>query len=241
MTPAELYAVVEGTWPPAARRRLGPWTIRDGQGGGKRVSAATAEEVVSAADLPQATAAMRALDQTPTFMIRAGQDALDTLLADAGYRIVDPVNIYTAPVTALSDPAPPRLSTFTIWDPLAVMREIWAEGGIGQARVQVMQRAPGPRTGLFARHDNHPAAAAFVAIHAGCAMVHALEVRARFRGQGVGRLMIRRAALWSQAQGADTLAVVCTQANTGANALYTSLGMALVGQYHYRLKDTPDD
>ena len=53
MTPAELYATLEATWPPAARRRVGPWTIRDGQGGGKRVSAATAEQMnITAIDFP---------------------------------------------------------------------------------------------------------------------------------------------------------------------------------------------
>ena len=37
-----LYSVIEGTWPPASEARVGPWIIRDGQGGGQRVSAATA-------------------------------------------------------------------------------------------------------------------------------------------------------------------------------------------------------
>jgi N-acetylglutamate synthase len=32
---------MEATWPPAATTRLGPWLLRDGKGGGKRVSAAT--------------------------------------------------------------------------------------------------------------------------------------------------------------------------------------------------------
>jgi N-acetylglutamate synthase len=43
--------VLEATWPPAARHRAGPWVLRDGAGGGKRVSAATAEGPVTAADL----------------------------------------------------------------------------------------------------------------------------------------------------------------------------------------------
>jgi len=39
MTPEVLARVMEETWPPAARWRLGPFTLRDGAGGGKRVSA----------------------------------------------------------------------------------------------------------------------------------------------------------------------------------------------------------
>lgn len=34
--------LMEGTWPAAARLRTGPWVVRDGQGGGSRVSSATA-------------------------------------------------------------------------------------------------------------------------------------------------------------------------------------------------------
>jgi hypothetical protein len=35
--------------------------------------------------------------------------------------------------------------------------------------------------------------------------------------------------------------VVCTRANEAANALYASLGMASVGQYHYRRMSGEDD
>ena len=38
---AKLTEVCEATWPPAAKTALGAWIIRDGQGGGNRVSAAT--------------------------------------------------------------------------------------------------------------------------------------------------------------------------------------------------------
>ena len=36
-----LEAALEATWPPARAWTVGPWRIRDGAGGGKRVSAAT--------------------------------------------------------------------------------------------------------------------------------------------------------------------------------------------------------
>lgn len=233
----KLYDVTEGTWPAAQRRQIGPVVIRDGQGGGKRVSAATALGPVTAADLPAAEAAMRALGQVPLFQIRAGDAALDALLAERGYRVVDPVNLYAAPVARLIRETPPRVSTFTIWQPLEIMREIWEEGGIGPARIAVMERARGPKTGLLGRHDNHPAATGFVALHDGIAMVHALEVRARHRRVGMGRLMMLQAAHWAAAEGADALSVICTQANAAANGLYAAMGFAPVGAYHYREKE----
>lgn len=180
---------------------------------------------------------MRALDQTLLFQIRAGDAALDALLAAQGYRIVDPVNLLAAPVAGLIVERPPRVSTFTIWEPLEIMREIWAEGGIGPDRIAVMARARGPKTGLLGRHDNHPAATGFVALHEGIAMVHALEVRAAHRRVGMGRLMMLQAAHWAAAQGARHLAVICTQANAAANGLYATMGFVHIGQYHYRQKD----
>ena len=50
-TAQQLYDICDGTWPAAAIKRLGPWTLRDGQGGGKRVSAATAEGPVQKTDI----------------------------------------------------------------------------------------------------------------------------------------------------------------------------------------------
>ena len=234
---ATLHAAAEATWPPARRSRVGPVTIRDGAGGGKRVSAATATGTVTQGDLDRAEAAMRDAGQVPLFQLRAGDEALDALLAARGYAMIDPVNIQLAPVAALTGARPPRLTTFTVWEPLAIMRDIWAEGGIGPARLAVMHRAEGPRTGLFARHADQPAGAGFVAIHAGVAMLHALEVRARHRRAGVGRLMIRQAALWAEEHGARHLALLCAQGNAASNALCSAMGFSCAGTYHYRTKE----
>lgn len=63
--PDLLAEVTEATWPPAATHRHGPWLIREGQGGGQRVSAASATGNWTEADIPTAEAAMRALGQPP--------------------------------------------------------------------------------------------------------------------------------------------------------------------------------
>ncbi|TMV56955.1 GNAT family N-acetyltransferase, partial [Thioclava sp. BHET1] len=38
-----IFAALDASWPAAALHHAGPWLIREGRGGGKRVSAATAE------------------------------------------------------------------------------------------------------------------------------------------------------------------------------------------------------
>ena len=232
-----LYDVIDGTWPAAEYVDHGPFTLRRGDHGGQRVSAATARQPVTADELAAAEDAMRALnrgDQPPLFMIRAGQADLDAQLEARAYPIVDPVNLYVAPVeTMTTEPVPP-VTAIPVWEPLSIMRDMWATGGIGPGRIAVMERARGPKTAIVARWNDHPGGCAFVAIHDGIAMLHALEILPHQRQQGLGKWMMRRAAFWARDHGASHLSVVVTQANTGGNALYTSLGMTLVGQYHYR-------
>jgi GNAT superfamily N-acetyltransferase len=160
---------------------------------------------------------------------------LSERLARAGYRMRDATDMLLGPVTDLAAPPPP-VSCFEIWPPLAVMEEIWTEGGIGPGRLAVMHRVTGPKTALFGRTGDQPAGAAFVAIDLPYAMLHALEVRPRARRQGLARVMVRAAAAWAGEHGAEQLAVLVTQENTAAQALYTSLGLKSAGQYHYRAK-----
>jgi GNAT superfamily N-acetyltransferase len=239
MTPAlpELFEALEATWPAEAVIRQGPWCLRDGQGGGKRVSAATASALVGPAEIARAAAAMRGMGQRPLFMIRADDAALDADLAALGYEMLDPTNILVCPVSRLTDVPLPRVTAFTIWEPLAIMREIWVAGGVGPERLAVMARAK-TKTALFARHRDKPAGVGFVGLSGRIAMVHAVEVLPPQRRQGVAAWIMRAAAFWAQAQGAETLAVLATQANTGAGALYSALGFVKVGQYHYRQKPT---
>lgn len=234
LTDPKYYDVVEATWPAAGKRRLGPVTLRDGQGGGSRVSAASVDTTASEAEIEAAEQAMRAMGQDCLFMVRDGQDELDAQLAARGYVVKDPVNLWLCPIEQLTDQEIPRVTTFALWSPLEIQREIWIAGGIGPERQAVMDRAAGPKAALLARHDDKPAGAGFVAVHDGVAMVHALEILPHQRRRGMGVWMMRQAALWAAENGAHEMAVLCTKENAGANGLYASLGMTNCGQYHYR-------
>jgi GNAT superfamily N-acetyltransferase len=99
-----------------------------------------------------------------------------------------------------------------------------------------MHRAPAPRAALLGRSGDRPAGAAFVAVHDQTAILHALVVPEPMRRAGVGGTLLRHAAVWAGENGALALAVAVTEANDPARALYASLGMKAVGQYHYRVK-----
>lgn len=233
---ARLEAALAATWPPAATRHLGPWTLREGRGGGSRVSAATAEGTPTAADVAEAEAAMAALGQPPLFRLRAGDAELDALLGDLGYRSADATDLLFAP---LDLPPPTRLGAIPAWPPLAIQREIWVAGGIGPARIAVMERAAAPRTTLLGRVSDRAAGTAFVALHDGIAMVHAIEVLPAFRRRGAARHILMGAALWARQHGATGLGSLVVRNNAAAQALHASLGFRCVGQYHYRTKEEP--
>ncbi|RRH78420.1 GNAT family N-acetyltransferase [Falsigemmobacter faecalis] len=230
------FDALDATWPGRAVHALGPWRIREGAGGGQRVSAATtAVGDVSDAEIAEAEEFHRSLGQKPLFQIRPGQAALDARLAARGYRMNDATELRAAPVTQFTPP--PRLRSIMHWPPLALTREIWQGDHIGPERVAVMERVEGQKTALIGRDGNdadRASGAAFVACSGRIAMLHALVVLPNMRRRGSANYMMCGAAEWAQDHGADWLAVAVTQANAGAAALYTSLEMPVVGDYHYR-------
>ncbi|GAA4225747.1 GNAT superfamily N-acetyltransferase [Sagittula marina] len=240
-----LFDVLDATWPAAAKVDTGPWTLREGRGGGKRVSAATARDAWRLDDVTAADSAMRMMGQDPLFMIRPdltpSDTTLDVTLAAQGYARADPTQIWLAPIDHLTDRSLPRVSAFAIWEPLAIMRELWEDGDIGAARQRVMNRAAPPKTGLFGRVSDKAAGVGFCAIHDDIAMVHALHILEQHRGKALGGWMMRCAALWAASKGARWIACAATEQNTAASALYRSLQMEVAGRYHYRILDSESD
>ena len=228
--PDRIYAALQATWPAAEVRRLGPWTLRRGEGGGSRTEAASLDGPL--ADIEAAEAAMRAWNQRPLFILRPGEDALDAALAARGYQVPDRNRIYAAPAAALAAPASstpsPALRPSPSWP------RFRAEGGIGPAKFAVMARTPDPRTHLLGRLDDRPAGCAFVAAYAGVAMLSALHVAPAARRRGLAGHLVRAAAAWAAQAGATTLALAVKADNAPARALYQRLGMVESGAYHYR-------
>ncbi|MBV1868190.1 MAG: GNAT family N-acetyltransferase [Marinosulfonomonas sp.] len=235
-TLSALYETVDATWPAAAYSRVGPWVIRDGRGGGKRVSAATLEGVFSPADIAVGEAGMAALGQVPLFMVREGEGELDRVLDSQGYIIVDPGSLYVCPVEGLAAEYLTASSETAQWPPSDIAKEIWASGGIGAHRLDVMTRAKGTKSVIVAQSGGATVGVGFVAVRERTAMIHAIEVSPRSRRRRVGTGVLQLAADWAQKMGCDYLTLAVTDANRPANALYSKLGMSLAGSYHYRTK-----
>jgi GNAT superfamily N-acetyltransferase len=232
--PAALDAALAATWPAEATLRAGPFLLRRGSGGGRRTLAATLEaEGFTPEDLARAEAQMRAWGQTPRFRVRATEPALDAALDAAGYAGTDPTLLMAAPAGVLAAIEVPRLAAFDIWPPLAIQTEIWAEGGIGPDRLAVMDRVSGPHTALLGRHDDRPAATAFLAADGPVAMIHAVHVRTAFRRKGLARRLLGHAGRWAVTQGCSHVALAVNADNAAATALYGAIGMVEAGRYAY--------
>jgi GNAT superfamily N-acetyltransferase len=229
--PTLLHNMV-ASWPPVAEHPVGPWTLREGPGGGNRVTCAVAEGGVTGDDLPPLVAAAARLGQPGLVMVRQGEDALVTVLDAAGWRMGEEVVLYLAPSDAFA--APSTMTAFALWPPLAVQRLMWNEGDIGPGKQAIMDRATGPKTAILGRSGDRPAGVAFVAIAGGVAFVHALTVAPALHRRGTARNIMGAAGAWAQSAGAAWLALAVTRGNVPARALYASMGMEVVGHYHYR-------
>lgn len=228
-----LMAALAATWPPFATSRCGPFTLREGRGAGRRVSAATTDSLPTEAEIAAADSAMRAMGQAPVFCLRPGQEALHRQLFACGYTEQLDTDLLVGPAAPIAAEELPRVSAFAVWEPLAIIREIWAEDGIGPERQEVMARVPLEKTAILARTDDQPAGAAFVAVDGEVAMMHALVTRPGLRRRGAGRHATIRAARFAVDCGARYLALAVTADNAGAQALYTGLGMRRAGAYTY--------
>jgi len=234
MTPdaATLLHHMTASWPPLATHRIGPWTLREGPGGGNRVTCAVADGPVTADDLAPLVQAAARLGQPGLVLVRQGEDALDATLQGAGWRMGEEVVLYLARSAAFA--APPGMTAFALWPPLAVQRLIWAEGGTGADRQAIIDRAMEPRTAILGRSGDRPAGTAHVAIAGGIAYLHAVTVVPALLRRGTARNIVAAAGAWAQSTGAEWLALAVTRENVPARALYASLGMQVVGHYHYR-------
>lgn len=231
-------SALEATWPAAGLVSFGPFLMRDGAGGGKRVSAATAVALPSAEDIASVEAAQRAQGLRPLFRLCPHENdcdaEFDKLLAERGYAVIDRTLIMAVPLAALLSADVPNLRFFAIWPPLEIQRQIWSDAGIGAARQAIMGRVGGAKTSLLARMADRAAGSAFVACEGPVAMLHAMEIAPALRRKGAARNLMHGAAIWAKEQGAQWMTLAVTEANLPARALYDGIGMKPVAAYHYR-------
>lgn len=232
-TPSDLFQALDATWPPYAFHNYKGWLIREGAGGGQRVSAATLLQNTQHYEISAAEEKMDSIGKNPLFMIHSPHDNLDRKLQTKGYNIVDPVAILVSPIkNLLSHPSTNINQILRLDKPNTSAKNIWKAGGIDQARLNIMARVTVPKT-ILAADDM---GVAFAAAYDGIAMVHAVEVAKDHRRKGVANSLMHEAIQFANDQNCQWLAVLTVRANKPANSLYEALGMVEAASYHYRVK-----
>lgn len=232
----ELTRLLDATWPAEECWRVGPFTLRRSDGGGKRVSAATACGAVTEADIEAAERAMDDCGQQAMFSVRADQMQLEQLLVDRTYLMLDPTRLFRIGLAELADLDAGGHDCTADWPPDDDRIAIWEAGHIGAARRAIMERAEAPKTAILARAQGIPVGATFVAVHEGIAIVRALEVVKPHRRRGAARDMLIAAAAWARGRGADRLVALAVDGNVGAGRLFETSGFAATDAYHYRIR-----
>ena len=225
------------TWPPKKIIKFGSWTIRIGDGAGKRASAISLEGTWEETSFRKLKDLLRKLGKSEIFMIYQSDSLFEKELDKLNYQVFDKSYIFEIPVTELIKSKPPPISMFSIWPPLHIQKELWNSNGIGWQRQSVMNRASQIKTSILGRWSDNPVASAFIAKSGNVAFLHALVVDENFRQQGVAKALMRHAGQWAHKHNCSKLMVVTTEANVAATSLYTSLEFQLVNKYHYRIPE----
>ena len=230
----QIDALISKTWPAESILHTPPVTLRFGVGG-QRASAATVDSPITPEQLRAAEDAMKERGEF-LFRIRHRQDDLDRLLSDQGYARRDPTNILLGPTSEILSTGRASVTAFAIWPPLGIMKNIWTENDVDEHRQAIMERAPHPKVAILGRGNAKPGGVAFASADTGIAMIHAVAVQKDLRRQKIAQSMMVAIAEWANSNDIPWIATLCTENNTIARRLYQSLGMKIVGQYHYRAK-----
>lgn len=231
----------ENTWLAGETAHIGGLLVCRDDGAGGRLSSirrvSSNDRNDPAQDLEQALLQQAQWGQTS--LVRAWDDD-EGLIAAASAKLpvrVEPTVVLAAQVGDLMREEPPVMTSFGIWPPMAVQRQLWQDYGIGPARQAVMVRGNGPRVSLLGRLHDKPAGVGFCAISGTVAGLHALVVKPDMRGARLGEWLMREAAHWAATQGAEQMMLAVGRDNTAALRLYDRLGFREVGGYAYYRHD----
>lgn len=233
MIDAALADAFEASWPAAETARAGGFVVGRGLGAGGRVSSARVAGVWAEDDIEAAEAVHAGWNQRPMFRVWDEDATLIRALLARGYAAEIPTLVLVAPLAPLADPPLPVMRCFAIWPPLAIQRQIWAEGSISPARQAVMARVALPKAAILARISDRAAGAGFVALAGDVAMLHGVEVPPEFRRKGVASWIVRQAVQWAAEAGGTRLALAVSRGNTAARGLYDEVGFREAGSYAY--------
>jgi ribosomal protein S18 acetylase RimI-like enzyme len=224
---------------------VGNWVLRAGDGYTKRANSANPLGESQLGQVPkldfrdvlaEAGPFYSGIRQPSIFRITPLADPeADSLLAAAGYKLLDPCTTMIAPLddsqAGAEIPMDPEVSS------------AWLEGAAAAKGVDPSRRSAHdhiirsiPPPAAFATVLLAGAAAGFglAVLEHGAVGLFEIAVRSEYRGRGFGRTLTRALMAWGRSQGAAAAYLQVLDANRLAIKLYDSLGFRSAYGYHYR-------
>lgn len=217
-------------WPALEAVERSGWRLGYSHGVTKRANSAVALGADADPDEPGRFYRERGL--RPVVQVWPGQEGIDALLAERGYRVVEPSLVLVRDLVHRPEP-----SAEVVVD--RVPPPGWAEaaGGHGvpgarQADVEARIRA---RSGMV--HAVHSAGRArgCAALTGGLVGVYDMATRADSRRRGYASRVLDSLLAWAYDRGARRASLLVVADNTAARTLYERAGFTEAGRYHYRV------
>jgi ribosomal protein S18 acetylase RimI-like enzyme len=166
-------------------------------------------------------------------------EALDTLLAERGYRHESPVSLQVAATAQVSEQAPrASLRVRLDDDPTNAWFEVWhavhGDAGDRSTEWNMLGRVEQPSAYASAMLGNEAVAVGRMVADDGWAGVFGMATLPHARGKHAGRSVLAALAEWAAAHDAERMYLQVKRDNIPALRLYEGAGFAEVCGYHYR-------
>ena len=227
-------------WPATETRGIDGWLWRCSGGHSQRANSVSPLRF-SGADADAAIAKVEALYRARGQPVRfqVGRDLaapadLDARLAEAGYRIVEPV----ATLAKRIGGAPPPADVEESGDPSAGWMDVYLANITPERRPpapRILAGVPRPRAFFAGLRDGMVVSTALGVAHGPVVVAECVGTREDVRRSGAASSVMLALEAWGAAQGATISGLQAVVANAPAQKLYARLGYIEVNRYHYRV------
>lgn len=244
-----LDAASLAAWPAVTTLDIDGWLLRFAGGYTKRANSATPLAPAVGDDPARTIAAVEAAYRTrglppivrlPSF----APAALDSLLADRGYRLLDPSLVLARPLDAADRTAAASLRAVGDADAWLAAHDALAgprPAAATAAHRRILRLLPGRPcfAALADPVDGRLVAAGLGVLVEGRLGVFDVVTDPTRRRRGHARRLLGALLAWGVAAGAEEAFLQVVAANAPARRLYDGLGFRLAYRYHYRAPETP--
>jgi N-acetylglutamate synthase len=244
MNPRALEELALSAWPALQQRLYDGWVVRFAEGHTRRANSVNPlypARQDAATKIAQCERWYAEHNLPTVFRLnrRTAPAALDRMLEDRGYRMVDLSLTLHCSLADWACPAslPGTLRSEQLLEWLALYcqlsgREIEQQN----THLAILRALPAPHIFATLRHEHEVVACAVGVVYAGALSIVDVVTAREHRQRGYGRSLLCQLFAWAQRHGAADASLQVQGDNVAARALYRRLGFQEVYPYWYRVQ-----